>query len=130
NPRGIFVDTNLNLYVADCGNDRVQLFLSGQVTATTVAGSTATGTISLDCPSDVALDGGGYLFIVDSNNNRIIGSGPNGFRCIIACTSTTGSASNQLSSPSTFSFDSYGNIYVTDQGNSRVQKFLITSTSY
>ncbi|CAF4185690.1 unnamed protein product, partial [Adineta steineri] len=130
NPRGIFVDTNLNLYVADCGNDRVQLFLSGQVTATTVAGSTAAGTISLDCPSDVALDGGGYLFIVDSNNNRIIGSGPNGFRCIIACASTSGSTSNQLSSPSTFSFDSYGNIFITDQGNSRVQKFLIESTSY
>ncbi|CAF4111065.1 unnamed protein product, partial [Adineta steineri] len=131
NPRGIFVDTNLNLYVADCGNDRVQLFLSGQVTATTVAGSTAAGTISLDCPSDVALDGGGYLFIVDSNNNRIIGSGPNGFRCIIACASTSGSASNQLSSPSTFSFDSYGNIYVTDQGNSRVQKFMsIPNTTY
>ncbi|CAF4154602.1 unnamed protein product, partial [Adineta steineri] len=130
NPHGIFVDTNLNLYVADCGNDRVQLFLSGQVTATTVAGSTAAGTISLDCPSDVALDGGGYLFIVDSNNNRIIGSGPNGFRCIIACASTSGSTSNQLSSPSTFSFDSYGNIFITDQGNSRVQKFLIESTSY
>ncbi|CAF0867721.1 unnamed protein product [Adineta steineri] len=132
NPRGIFVDTNLNLYVADCGNDRVQLFLSGQVTATTVAGITAAGTISLDCPSDVALDGGGYLFIVDSNNNRIIGSGPNGFRCIIACASTSGSSSSQLSSPSTFSFDSYGNIYVTDQGsNNRVQKFMsIPNTTY
>ncbi|CAF4019132.1 unnamed protein product [Adineta steineri] len=132
NPRGIFVDTNLNLYVADCGNDRVQLFLSGQVTATTVAGSTATGTISLDCPSDVALDKDGYLFIVDSNNNRIIGSGPNGFRCIIACASTSGPASTQLSSPSTFSFDSYGNIYVTDQGsNNRVQKFMsIPNTTY
>ncbi|CAF1041725.1 unnamed protein product [Adineta steineri] len=132
NPRGIFVDTNLNLYVADCGNDRVQLFLSGQVTATTVAGSTAAGTISLDCPSDVALDKDGYLFIVDSNNNRIIGSGPNGFRCIIACASTSGPASTQLSSPSTFSFDSYGNIYVTDQGsNNRVQKFMsIPNTTY
>ncbi|CAF0948781.1 unnamed protein product [Adineta steineri] len=131
NPRGIFVDTNLNLYVADCGNDRVQLFLFGQVTAMTVAGSTATGTISLNCPSDVALDGDGYIFIVDSGNNRIIGSGPNGFRCIIACASTSGSASNQLSNPSTFSFDSYGNIYVTDQSNNRVQKFMsIPNTTY
>ncbi|CAF4005973.1 unnamed protein product [Adineta steineri] len=131
NPRGIFVDTNLNLYVADCGNDRVQLFLSRQVTAMTVAGSTATGTISLNCPSDVALDGDGYLFIVDSGNNRIIGSGPNGFRCIIACGSTSGSASTQLSNPSTFSFDSYGNIYVTDQSNNRVQKFMsIPNTTY
>ncbi|CAF4060500.1 unnamed protein product, partial [Adineta steineri] len=130
-PRGIFVDTNLNLYVADCGNNRVQLFLSGQVTATTVAGSTAAGTILVSCPSDVALDNDGYLFIVDSTNNRIIGSGPNGFRCIIGCGTGSGSTSTQLSSPSTFSFDSYGNIFITDQGNSRVQKFMsIPNTTY
>ena len=37
-PRGIFVDTNLDLYVADRYNHRVQLFRSGQLDAVTVAG--------------------------------------------------------------------------------------------
>ncbi|CAF1687260.1 unnamed protein product [Adineta ricciae] len=32
-PRGIFVDLYFNLYVADCNNDRVQLFAQGYVNA-------------------------------------------------------------------------------------------------
>jgi hypothetical protein len=131
NPRGIFVDTNLNLYVADCGNDRVQKFLSGQLNAITVAGGSATGTITLNCPSGVILDGNGYLFISDSNNHRIVGSGSNGFRCIVGCSTVSGSSASQLSYPSDLKFDSYGNIYVTDEGNSRIQKFiLIPNTTY
>jgi DNA-binding beta-propeller fold protein YncE len=130
-PLGIFVDTGLNLYVADCGNNRVQLYSSGQATAITVAGVTANGTITLSCPSGVILDGDGYLFIVDSYNHRIVGSGPNGFRCIVGCSTVAGSSSNQLDYPSALNFDSYGNIFVTDRDNSRIQKFiLITNTSY
>ncbi len=30
NPRGIFVDTTLNLYVADCGNNRIPKFIKNQ----------------------------------------------------------------------------------------------------
>jgi DNA-binding beta-propeller fold protein YncE len=128
-PRGIFVDSYLNLYVADCGNNRVQLFASGQVTATTIAVSGVAGTISLSCPSDVALDANGYLFISDCYNHRILGSGPNGFRCVAGCSSVCGSSSSQLCYPSTFSFDTYGNIFVTDTSNSRIQKFILMSNT-
>ncbi len=82
NPNGIFVDNNFNLYVADTGNHRIQFFQSGQLTATTVVGKGAPGTISLYNPTDVLLDADGYLFIVDSGNYRIVGSASNGFRCI------------------------------------------------
>ncbi len=37
-PLGIFVDVNLDLYVADCRNNRVQLFRSGESNGITVAG--------------------------------------------------------------------------------------------
>ena len=121
-PWGIFVDFNLNLYVADFANDRVQLFSSGQATGTTVAGISAPGTITLSRPTGVILDGNGYLFIVDSFNHRIVGSGPNGFRCIVGC-GGYGSGSNQLYFPVSMSFDSYGNIFVADKDNHRIQKF-------
>jgi len=131
NPAGIFVDLNLNLYVADCGNDRVQKFLSQQVSGITVAGSAAAGTITLDCPTDVKLDGNGYLFIVDSNNERIVASSSNGFRCIVGCSMVAGSTSSQLNHPWSISFDSYRNMFVTDKDNSRIQKFtLISNTNY
>ena len=124
-PNGIFVDTDLNMYVADYGNHRIQLFRSGQLDGTTVAGAGAAGTVTLSLPASVALDGDGYLFIVDRGHQRVVGSGPNGFRCIIACTGTSGAAANQLSDPYGLSFDSYGNLYVTDTLNGRVQKFVL-----
>ena len=129
NPRGIFVDTNFDLYVADRENDRVQLFRAGQSNAITAAGRGAPATISLRLPSGVALDGDGYLFIADSHNDRIIGSGPDGFRCVIRCIGTWGPGSDQLASPMSIAFDSYGNIFTTDRDNNRVQYFQLLSNS-
>ena len=128
-PRGIFVDLNLGLYVADSNNNRIQLFLYGQSNGTTVAGSGVTGSMSLNCPVDVIVDADGNLFIAEYNGHRIVGSGPRGFRCIIACTGTSGSAPDQLNYPAGLSFDSVGNIVVSDRSNNRVQRFLLTRNS-
>jgi hypothetical protein len=124
NPQGLFVDLSFNLYVAECDNNRVQLLQSGQLNGTTVAGNGATGTITLSCPTGIMLDADGHLFIVEFNGNRIVGSGPNGFRCIAGCWGT-GNLSNQLNNPYSFSFDTYGNIFVSDRSNHRVQKFSL-----
>jgi len=128
-PSGLFVDVSFNLYVGDCGNDRIQMFPLGESNAITLVGNGAPGTITLYCPNGVILDANGYLFIADTFNNRIIGSGPYGFRCLFGCTTTAGSASNQLNAPGSLSFDTYGNLYVTDQSNSRIQKFILASNS-
>lgn len=121
-PRGIFVDTNLNLYVADCYNDRIQLFASGQSIAQTI---TDLDSFTLKCPSAVALDADKYLFIVDSGHHRVLGSGPNGFRCLVGCFGSASSASGSLSFPQSMAFDGYGNFFVADMGNNRVQKFIL-----
>ena len=128
-PSGIVVDFNLNLYVADYGNNRIQFFQAGQLYGLTIAGSRSSRSIILNHPTDVVLDFDGYLFITDSDNNRIIGSGPNGYYCIVGCTSGGGTASNQLYHPQSLSFDSYGNLFVVDQYNSRIQKFLLATNS-
>ncbi|CAF1571017.1 unnamed protein product, partial [Adineta steineri] len=108
-PYGIFVDVNLDLYVADYLNDRVQLFQSGESNGITVAGSRSLNpTITLRYPIGIILDAEKYLFIVDFRNSRIVGSGLNGFRCLVGCYGR-GSQSNQLGSPSSLSFDSSGN---------------------
>ena len=129
-PNGIFVDLTCILYVADSGNNRIQRFSLGQMNAITIAGNGAPGTINLSSPMAVILDGDGYVFIVDSNNHRIVGSGPDGFRCVIGCTGSSGSALNQLNYPQSMSFDSYGNIWVADGNNGRIQKFLLQNNSY
>jgi tripartite motif-containing protein 71 len=128
-PRGIFVHINLDLYVADCTNNRIQRVTSGQLNGTTMTGNGTSGSISLHCPTGITLDADDNLFIVDNNNNRIIRSGSNGFTCLVGCSSIFGSSSNQLNNPETLNFDSYGNMFVTDQNNSRVQLFILATNS-
>jgi hypothetical protein len=128
-PRGIFVDTPLNLYVADCYNDRIQLFAPGQSNGTTLLGNGAPGTINVSCPNSVVLDADGHLFVVDYTNNRIIGWRPNGYQCIAACSGSSGSSAAHLNGPFVLYFDSYGNIFVSDTVNDRVQKFLIVNNN-
>jgi hypothetical protein len=122
-PLGIFVDVNFDLYVADCRNDRVQLFQSGESRGITVVGyASPKATISVSCPTAIVLDAEKYLFVVDRNNHRIVGSGLNGFRCLVGC-SGQDSQANRLNMPVSFSFDRSGNMFVADSGNSRIKKF-------
>ena len=107
-PRGIFVDRDLNLYVADCWNNRIQLFRSGQLNGTTVAINGSNGChprwwwLPVHCGS------------LQPSYIRI-GAWTNGF------------AADQLYFPSLFSFDSYGNMIIVDSRNDRLQKFLLAS---
>ena len=128
-PIGIFVTANCTLYVADGNNGRIQLFPPEQMNATTVAGVGAPGTVVLAGPIGVVLDAEGYMFILEYYKNRIVGQGPYGFRCIAACSNSSGSAPNQLRGPFGLSFDSHGNIFVVDQDNNRTQKFLLATNS-
>ena len=126
-PFGIFVDTNFNLYVADSGNNRIQLFRFNETNGTTVAGTGAPNTIALNSPRDVTLDGDGYLFIVDSYAHRIVRSGPNGFQCIFGCRGSNVPTLQRLTYPYTLTFDTDGNIIVTDRGSHRIVKLQLTS---
>lgn len=123
-PTGIFVDDNFDLYVADSGNHRIQLFRAGLLNGSTVAGTGAINTITLNYPTGIVLDTNKYLFIVDKNNHRIVSSGSTGFRCVVGC-SGGGSSSDQLNYPHAMTFDSAGNILVTDETSRRIQKFIL-----
>ncbi|UJR06642.1 hypothetical protein I4U23_010926 [Adineta vaga] len=123
-PEGIFVDVNLELFVADSKNNRIQLFPFGETNAITVAGwRSARPTIGLRGPTGVTLDAAKSLFIVDKDNQRFVGEGPYGFRCLIGCYGD----GSQYNDPflASMSFDSFGNIFVVDTGNSRIMKFQL-----
>ena len=128
-PNGIIVDEKLNLYVADCGNHRVQRFMLNQLNGTTVAGMGAPQTIELSCPTDITLDGDHFLFIVDHQNHRVVGSGPTGFRCIVGCSGGNGATAFQLNSPRSLAFDTDGNLFVLDSGIGRIQKFQLATNT-
>ncbi|CAF1689042.1 unnamed protein product, partial [Adineta ricciae] len=128
-PRGIFVDVNFDLYVADYGNNRIQQFEVEQLNGTTKVGNGSSSvTFTLNRPSGIVLDAQKYLFIAEFGKGRIIGEDANGFRCLVGCDGD-GSQSDQLSYPITLSFDTDGNIFVIDYGNDRIQKFNFEKTS-
>ncbi|CAF1159567.1 unnamed protein product [Adineta ricciae] len=131
-PFGVFLDeSNSNtLYVADTFNHRIQRWLTGAASGTTVAGLTGyygNGLNQLWYPTSVTLDNNRNMFIVDSNNNRILqwaiglSSG-----MIIAGDIYYGVAAYLLYDPMNIDFDSNGSLYVADTANNRIQKFLIS----
>ena len=128
-PGGIFVDTNFDLYIADCGNNRVQLFKNGQNKGETVAAKLKKFRVLLECPIQVFLDENKNLFIVDRGNHRVIRSNSYGFDCVIGCSGVRGIASHRLYMPTDGTFDSLGNIFIVDRGNERIQKFLLMSNT-
>ena len=70
-PLGLAVDKDLNLYVADTGNSRIQKF-SPQGDFVTSFGKAGTGDGELREPNGIALDNQGNIYVTDAANNRVL----------------------------------------------------------
>ncbi|PZF71893.1 NHL domain-containing protein [Taibaiella soli] len=79
-PRGLAVDINNNLYIADVDNNRVRKIdaITGKIY--TIAGNGTAGfsgdgglpkAASLNAPYGVAVDAAGNFYVADQNNNRV-----------------------------------------------------------
>jgi uncharacterized protein (TIGR03437 family) len=78
-PRGIAVDDNGDVYIADTGNNRIRL-VSPDGVIHTIAGNGLAGfsgdgdaalQAQLNAPAGLFLDGAGDLYLADTNNNRV-----------------------------------------------------------
>jgi streptogramin lyase len=75
----------------------------------------------LKSPNALAATPGGYTWIADTENNRIVEYGP--AQEFIRQVGSQGSGSGQLQSPKGVAVDSKGNVWVVDSGNRRVEEF-------
>lgn len=73
-PRSVTFDSQGNMYVADTGNHRIQLFKVGETAGITIAGVTGKNDSTaslLNNPYSAKLDNQGNLYVVDTDNQRI-----------------------------------------------------------
>ncbi|HLJ51642.1 MAG TPA: hypothetical protein VKU01_36800 [Bryobacteraceae bacterium] len=146
-PRGLAVDSQGNLYIADFFNDRIRKVQAGSQIITTVAGTGTRGGVGdgvpgtqaqLALPAGIAFDVKGNLLIADTLNNRIRILSASGVLSTIAGSTGPGDSgdggpalSAMLASPRDVVADMLGNVYFTDQDNNRVRKLtpgLVTVT--
>lgn len=96
--------------------------VNGQDSKVTTWGSLGSAPGQFDDPAGIVIDPKGYVFVVDSDNDRIQKFTNNG--TFIGQWGTPGSGPGQLSSPIGIDEDeAKRNVYVTDLGNNRVQRF-------
>ena len=86
-----------------------------------VIGAYGTGDGQVIHPEDVANAPNGYIYVADSDNDRIEIFDASG--TFISAWGTTGTGDGQFDQPMGVEVDSSGNVYVADYYNNRIQKF-------
>lgn len=139
-PKGLFVDGQGNLFVADEGNNVVRMIYQGVGgIIVTVAGIGGTGGYSgdggpatagmLNTPEDIAVDQQGNLFISEYGNDIVRRVSAQGILSTIAGNDTVGytgdggpATAAELNGPFGLALDAAGNLYIADKYNSVVRK--------
>jgi sugar lactone lactonase YvrE len=147
-PRAVAVDSALNLYVADTGNNRVLAYktpLTTDTTADKVLGQAngtsqicaVSGNNGLCTPSGVAVDGANNVYVADLNNNRVLeynnpfaaGSDTLADRVFGQPDFTTnncdhnGLSASSLCDATGVAVSPAGSLFIADTGNNRVLEY-------
>jgi sugar lactone lactonase YvrE len=160
NPSGVAVDSNGNLFVADTNNNRVLAFTApfnaateadvvyGQFdyffsTACNNGPSNTPPTSQTLCgPNSLAVDASNNLYVVDTNNNRVLKFnspltntvadvvfGQNGSFTQNGCNQNTSPSSSSLCGPVGVTLDGLGDVFIADSNNNRVLEFASGRTT-
>ena len=147
-PQGLAADASGNVYVADTWNHTVRKVDTNGVVST-LAGvpgysgdidgtSPGTGTNSarFNCPSALAIDGSGNIYVADTRNHTLRQISPGGVVSTLAGMagvwgSVDGTNSGaRFNQPKGLVVDSSGNLFVLDSGNHCVRQLTPVGTNW
>ncbi len=135
-PRGLTVDSERNLYVADQNNSTIRKITRAGLVST-LAGSPGLpgatdgpgGNARFNMPSGVAIDNRGTIYVADSGNSVIRAINAQGVVTTFAGNAgKTGiadgpPASARFDHPTGLILDQAGNLYIADTGNATMRKY-------
>jgi serine/threonine protein kinase/sugar lactone lactonase YvrE len=132
-PRGVCIDNDGNIFVADSSNRKIRV-IKPDGTVSTLAGGSSKGSRDgkgadalFNCPSGVCLDNDGNIIVVDSNNHNIRVIAPDGTVSTLAVGSSKGFRDGDFADalfncPSVICIDkSSNNILVADTNNHKIR---------
>ena len=134
-PKGITVDCQGNVYVADSSNHRIRKVTSKGLVST-LAGNGETGyrdgpgiAAQFYYPTGVAVDNQLNVFVVDTMNNSIRKVTPEGYVYSFAGSQDRGYRDGpafraQFNYPTGIAVDPQGSLFVSDTGNNRIRKII------
>lgn len=143
-PRGIVINTDGNIYVADSAAIRKLVIDGADCVVTTFAGTVeetgsaeATGTSArFDALQGLARDSAGNLYVVDRNNDAVRKITPAGVVTTLAGVPGFQGSSDgigggaQFRQPEELSLDEAGNIYVVEHENDTIRKMAPVGTNW
>ncbi len=124
-PRGIAVDSQGHVLVADTGNKRIIIYGSDGNFITQVGGE-GTGAGQFDEPVGMTLDNRGNLFVADTWNQRIQVFFPNADKTVYTASAqwdVAGWSSQSLDNKPYLTINPDGHIFATDPDSFRVLEF-------
>jgi DNA-binding beta-propeller fold protein YncE len=123
-PRGLYMDGDQTVYIADCGNHRIVEWKSGATSGQVVAGGNGQGDRNdqLNCPTDVIVDKEtNSLIICDYANGRVM-------RWSRRCGTTSGETIISNIYCWGLTMDDQRFLYVTDVGKHEVRRYRMGET--
>ena len=121
-PNGVDVDSEGRVWVANTGNDRIDIFSADGVYERSIANTAEKG--PLFSPYDLAITSDGVVYVLDSGNHRILKLKPKGE--LVDSWGGEGTEPGKFDVPRGIAVDANGIVYVADTRNHRVQKLDVT----
>ena len=124
-PQQLNVDSDWNIYVADLGNRRVQVFDKDGSHLRNIQ-PLAGGQPLFASPTGVAVDRAGNVYVSDLLPSIVYRI--DAVSGAVSVVGSAGTAQGQFRQPSQLAVDTDGNLFVADMRNGRIQKFAADGT--